>query len=50
MTVLKKCNCDHTFQDNLYGNKMRVCNETVKDGEARCTVCGTIVGGGKHKK
>jgi hypothetical protein len=49
-TIVKPCNCSNTGQDNLYGNKNRVFNQTNKaskkageNGEYRCTVCGAIV-------
>jgi len=37
-TVIRKCNCEHSFQDKLYGFSMRVFN--VGKGLIRCTVCG----------
>lgn len=40
---IKKCNCKHEYQDKVYGQGMRVCNEDSKK-QATCTVCGT-----KHK-
>lgn len=40
---IKKCDCNHKFQDSEYGYKMRVMNAT-KTGEYKCTVCGK-----KHK-
>ena len=30
------------FQDERYGNGMRLVGTTNKDGEARCTVCGQV--------
>lgn len=36
----------HPFQDQTYGNKMRVMNPTAKNGGYRCTVCGKDVGAG----
>lgn len=35
---IKKCHCDSKFQDEKYGDKNRVFNQTVKG--YRCTVCG----------
>jgi hypothetical protein len=42
---IKSCNCTHVYQDNKYGNGMRVHNKsksrvTGKDAWT-CTVCGT---------
>ena len=43
-TVIKKCNCTHTFQEKiygaLYGPGSRVFNCTSSGGRT-CTVCGT---------
>lgn len=41
-TVMKQCNCESKFQDELYGKGMRVYNvrEGKGNGKARCTVCG----------
>ena len=46
MTKIVKCNCENSYQDEKYGKRMRVMNETrkgEKNGESvyRCTVCGT---------
>lgn len=43
MTRILTCTCDHNYQDEKYGHKKRVMNET-KGGtpdnkEYRCTVC-----------
>ena len=40
--MLKNCNCKSTFQDKRYGKGRRVHNEAGKQGEYRCTVCGSI--------
>lgn len=45
MTVkIQKCNCENHFQDDRYGEKMRVMNLTKKGNDSkkvyRCTVCG----------
>lgn len=40
MTVIKKCACEHEYQDKAHGKDMRVHNKCVKG--ARCTVCGNI--------
>lgn len=41
---IKKCSCTHEFQDQTYGQGMRVMNPAGKaGGEAKfyhCTVCG----------
>ena len=42
-TLVRKCTCDHTYQDKKYGAQMRVFNLTGKKEKgvmARCTVCG----------
>jgi len=39
MTVIKKCDCKHKYQDNKYGKGNRVQNTTLKE-KFRCTVCG----------
>jgi len=38
MTAIKKCYCEHAYQDAKYGKGMRVCNKRVNG--YRCTVCG----------
>lgn len=40
-TRLKKCTCDHTQQDNMYGKRIRVHNKVTRysDVRWRCTVC-----------
>jgi hypothetical protein len=40
---VKKCNCNHEFQDKTYGKGMRVMNLDFKKVNATCTVCGTKV-------
>lgn len=42
--MIKKCTCEHKYQDKLYGKKMRVFNQTKQNEheinkECRCTVC-----------
>lgn len=37
--AIKRCVCEHEYQDKKYGKKNRVCNKTAKD-KWRCTVCG----------
>ena len=41
-TSIKKCNCQHKAQDEMYGKGMRVHNSmrTDKQNKWRCTVCG----------
>ena len=41
-TVMKQCNCESKFQDELYGKGVRVYNlrEGKANGKATCTVCG----------
>lgn len=41
-----KCNCTHKFQDETYGNKVRIATPTARTPspstiEVRCTVCGS---------
>jgi len=45
MTEVKKCSCRSEYQDQKYGQGMRVHNTVkVKSGtEYRCTVCGKVV-------
>ena len=41
-TKIVKCNCHNTYQDQKYGNGMRVANKTSKSKQTdtyRCTVC-----------
>lgn len=33
------CTCNHQFQDELYGRRMRVFNPRKAPGEYTCTVC-----------
>lgn len=41
--MIKQCVCDHPYQDQKYGYKNRVFNQTVKNvGEFRRTVCERI--------
>lgn len=42
MTIeIRKCTCEHDFQDKQYGKGNRVWNQTLKDKGTvyRCTVC-----------
>ena len=42
--MILTCNCDHEYQDELYGHKKRVHNPCARSAGveyARCTVCGT---------
>lgn len=44
-TVVLKCTCEHEYQDERYGNRMRLHNRTGKDASSkswRCTVCGSV--------
>lgn len=40
--AIKKCVCEHKFQDKIYGKDMRVHTPTKKEDNKiyRCTVCG----------
>lgn len=42
MVKILQCSCEHAYQDEKYGKKMRVHNSRVKQDEYRCTVCGTV--------
>ena len=42
-TELIRCTCSHPFQDSVYGKSNRVAN-TMRSGQLKCTVCGTISG------
>lgn len=42
-TVLRRCKCEHAFQDSRYGKGMRVFNLSQKSSRVRCTVCSTSV-------
>lgn len=37
MTIIKKCDCKHDFQDKEYGKQNRVHNKGTN--KATCTVC-----------
>jgi hypothetical protein len=36
--TIKTCNCEHSFQDKVYGKQKRV--HTVGKSNITCTVCG----------
>lgn len=38
MTDKMQCTCNHPYQDQLYGHKIRMGNE-MANGQLRCTVC-----------
>ena len=42
-TEIIRCTCSHPFQDSVYGKSNRVAN-TMRSGQLKCTVCGTISG------
>ena len=47
--MIKKCVCRHAYQDKMYGDGNRVCNQ--KSDGYRCTVCGKeVVSLSKDKK
>lgn len=46
-TVIKKCTCKSHQQDEMYGEGMRLYNESSKGGVQRCTVCSNVVKSGK---
>ena len=37
-SAVKPCNCEHKFQDRVYGKKRRV--HTIGKSNITCTVCG----------
>lgn len=41
-TTIKRCDCDHKFQDKRHGKGFRVHNyiNGMKSSNWRCTVCG----------
>ncbi len=39
MTIIKKCTCEHEFQDETYGVNNRVHNISGDGKTACCTVC-----------
>ena len=39
--VRRKCTCENKFQDERYGNGIRVMSICKQGAEVRCTVCGT---------
>ena len=42
--MIKKCTCEHKYQDKKYGKYKRVCNPCgAEKKDARCTVCGKQV-------
>lgn len=43
MSDIIKCSCKHEFQDSMYGKGNRV-STPMKNGQLRCTVCGTLHG------
>jgi hypothetical protein len=52
MTKVSQCRpqCKHNYQDEKYGEGMRVFNKTKSDPPKwRCTVCGDERGGGEDK-
>lgn len=54
--MIQKCSCSNKFQDERYGEGMRVHTEAPKAGKFSCTICGSTksaTGGevtGKKKK
>jgi hypothetical protein len=39
-TTVRPCNCNHQYQDRVYGKGMRVHNVSPKTEASVCTVCG----------
>ena len=45
MIIIRKCTCNHVFQDKRFGYGKRAHNLCAKDGKAKglcCTVCGNV--------
>lgn len=46
--MILRCNCNHEYQDHVYGKQLRVHNPKKRDKggnapqEWRCTVCGAV--------
>ena len=40
---IRRCTCDHKFQDKRYGKGMRV-HAIMANTNQRCTVCGSVKG------
>ena len=38
-TIIKRCTCEHEYQDKKYGKKLRVHNLSQDKAKAICTVC-----------
>ena len=38
LMAIKKCSCNHEYQDEKYGKKLRVFNRKA-DGKFTCSVC-----------
>ena len=39
-TIIRPCECNHTFQDKVYGKQKRVHNMSDTGAQITCTVCG----------
>lgn len=39
-SAIKGCNCDHSYQDKVYGRGNRVHAVSADGQKATCTVCG----------
>ena len=50
--AVKRCSCEHKWQDKRYGKGKRVFNEfkTQNGTGAKCTVCGSDGSGGTSKR
>lgn len=40
--MIQKCNCESKFQDEMYGEGMRVHTEAPKSKRYSCTICGSV--------
>lgn len=41
-----KCECNHEYQDKVYGKGVRLFNKMKKPDSFRCTVCAKVSGNG----
>jgi len=41
-TIKKRCTCVSEYQDKKYGKKIRICNLSLDQKKATCTVCGAV--------
>ncbi len=41
-SMIKRCSCNHAYQDRVNGKGKRLMNYSVKANKYRCTVCGEL--------